>query len=64
MTFEAKYDGACGECEERILVGDLVTYAEDVLVHGDCEEFVRPERPTETCTKCWLVKPCDCEDNP
>jgi hypothetical protein len=61
MSFEAKYGGICGECEERIHVGDLVTYAEDVIVHVDCEDSVKAVRKADVCTKCWLTKPCDCE---
>jgi hypothetical protein len=60
-VFEAKYAGTCDSCTERIKPGDLVTYTDDVIVHADCEEHAVPERKTETCTECWLIKPCQCE---
>ena len=62
MSFEAKYGGICGECEERIHVGDLAKYGEDFIMHDDCEDSVQPERKAEVCTSCWLTKPCDCEE--
>lgn len=62
-AFEARFGGNCCSCDERIHIGDLVTYAlDDVVVHADCEDSARPERKTEVCGKCWLTKPCDCED--
>lgn len=63
-VFEARYGGTCGACDERIHVGDLATYAEDVIVHVDCESSARPERKPEVCTQCWMTKPCDCEETP
>lgn len=60
--FEAKYGGTCGSCDERIRVGELVTYDEDVLVHAECEAAARMVRNQDVCGTCWLVKPCDCED--
>lgn len=63
MSFEAQYAGTCGVCDDRIHVGDLITYAlDDVLTHVDCEAHAQAERKTEICTKCWLTKPCDCEE--
>jgi hypothetical protein len=61
MSFEAKYGGPCGSCTERIRPGDQVTYADDEMVHADCEGSSTPERKTETCSVCWLIKPCECE---
>ncbi|WNT44944.1 hypothetical protein SEA_ABBYDAISY_49 [Arthrobacter phage AbbyDaisy] len=61
MSFEAKYNGTCSECEDRIHVGDIVTYVDDSLMHEDCNASARPERTAEVCTRCWLTKPCDCE---
>lgn len=61
--FEAKYGGTCCTCDERIHVGDIVTYAlDDVLVHTGCEKSARPVRKQDVCGTCWLVKPCGCED--
>lgn len=62
MSFQAKYGGNCGACGERIHVGDLATYSDDVVVHADCEDS-QPERKVEVCTICWLTKPCECDDD-
>lgn len=34
--FEARYDGWCGSCLERILEGDEVIYEDDEVVHLGC----------------------------
>jgi hypothetical protein len=60
--FEAKYPGPCADCDERIKPGQLVYFAEDGVAHVDCEEIIPPERPTVTCTECWLIKPCRCDE--
>lgn len=64
MAFEAKYPGRCADCGEDIERGDLIQYDEDSrIVHADCDpEPTAAERPTETCTECWLIKPCGCEE--
>ena len=62
MSFEAKYGGTCGSCDERIRVGELVAYDEDVIVHAECESAARMIRKADVCTGCWLTKPCDCEE--
>ena len=61
MSFEAKYGRICGSCTERIRPGDEVKYVEDELVHVDCAVAAPIECKTETCTVCWLIKPCECE---
>lgn len=61
-TFPAKFRGFCTDCDDRIQVGDLVTYAENTLVHADCDALTTPPRPATTCTRCWLVQPCGCDD--
>lgn len=61
--FEAKYGGTCCTCDERIRVGELVTYAlDDVLVHAECQAGTRIVRKADVCAVCWLTKPCGCED--
>jgi hypothetical protein len=68
MTFEAKYGGRCGVCNERIAPGDVCTYAEDVVVHEDCEAAIRsvskPPRPV--CDKCFIETSangkCGCDE--
>jgi len=61
MTFTAKYHGTCGSCTEHITPGERVDYAEDDLVHADCEQAAPRERPTTVCPTCHLTRPCDCE---
>lgn len=69
MTFTARYPGTCDACTEHIAPGDNVRYAADpldhesgVLIHDDCGQAQRPERPAVICGTCNLTKPCDCED--
>lgn len=53
MTFEAKYVGRCGVCDEKIQPGDPCAYSEDVIVHADCPGV--PERPSRPiCSRCFL----------
>lgn len=69
-VFEAKYDGWCPACWERIKAGESVTYGslgpdDDALTHEDCyaEQGTSAEvRMTEVCAKCFIQKPCPCED--
>lgn len=65
MTFEARYQGKCADCGESIEVGDEVQFTlTDDLIHADCVDDLRvggvAER--ETCGKCWMIKPCACDD--
>ena len=61
--FEARYNGQCAaECGSRIHVGDLVVFTDDGLTHVDCADHQKVERPVTVCNSCWLVQPCDCED--
>ena len=70
MGFEARYEGQCSECGERIHMGDEIEYASAaterpvLYVHTVCPGDPRVDlRPSEeVCTVCWLVKPCGCED--
>lgn len=65
MAFTAKYAGFCDSCEEPIRPGDTVAFIRGGdLVHAGCTEpaAVRRAVKTETCTTCWLIKPCGCED--
>lgn len=63
MAFEARYQSVCGECGERIHAGDRATYIDGAIAHDDCEStVVTPTRKADVCTKCWLTKPCGCED--
>lgn len=72
MTFEAKYGGRCGGCDEQIRPGDLCTYSAEVLVHDDCaaaaERSEREEgkavRPV--CDRCFMetsvTGKCGCDE--
>jgi hypothetical protein len=63
MSFEARYPGRCAACEERIIPGEHVRYSEeDEIIHNRCEESNASERPVDVCTRCWLTKPCDCDE--
>lgn len=67
MTFEAKYSGRCGACDERIQPGDVCTYAEDVVVHEDCEASVpREPDPRPVCPRCFMETAangkCGCDE--
>jgi hypothetical protein len=62
--FEARYSGYCkAQCGDPIEVGDLVAFTDDGLMHNECSDSPAPvERPVTVCQSCWLVQPCDCED--
>ena len=75
MSFEAKYEGRCADCGERIHVGDLIRFDAPEIdvealvaryVHVDCDASVSEtdldrDAKREVCQKCWLLKPCECE---
>jgi hypothetical protein len=62
-TFIAKYRGECEACHEPIHKGQEITGdAADGYVHADCDPDTRDdEKRKVVCSKCWLVKPCDCD---
>jgi hypothetical protein len=61
MAFQAKYIGHCAaDCGNPIQVGDLVTYEDDQIVHEGC--LPKTERPRELCPRCFMEKPCFCEE--
>ena len=58
--FTARYPGTCQSCGDQFEAGEQLRYDEDdQVVHRACS---RPHRPAETCTNCFLEKPCPCED--
>lgn len=68
MAFTARYHGTCDACTEHIAPGELVRYAADpldhesgVLIHDNCDQTPRHERPVVVCPICHLIRPCDCE---
>ena len=65
MAFTAQYAGTCDSCEEPIRPGARVRYTKaGDLIHAGCadETQTAPVRVEETCTECWLIKPCACDD--
>jgi hypothetical protein len=66
VSFEAQYEGRC-PAGDAIEPGDEIEYFDDQVVHTDCLAFVRSrarrdEKTREVCTTCWLLKPCECDD--
>lgn len=68
-TFEARYNGSCEACGERIRVGDVLRFSEDYTnaIHDDCDAVyvaqteLDCDAKREVCPKCWLLKPCGCD---
>lgn len=57
-TFEARYNGRCAACDERIHEGDPVRFADDALVHDDCAAAAPKERaPLPICSRCFTELP-------
>ena len=65
MSFEARYFGECGSCEENIEPGESVEYRDGWICHTDRGPVVI-EAPARVCPSCWLEIPrggsCGCED--
>jgi hypothetical protein len=63
-TFEARYPGRCGVCDERIRPGDQAMYVDDEIAHAACPA---PVALAEPCPRCFMVPAtngaCDCEDS-
>lgn len=51
-TFEARYPGRCGVCDERIQPGDQATYVEDEVAHVSCPQ---PVALADPCPRCFMV---------
>lgn len=57
MSFISRYRGHCDECENSIEIGDDAFYDQNnELRHVQCP------RPVVICQKCYLAKPCGCDD--
>lgn len=54
MTFAAKYAGRCNTCDERIEVGDMCAFEDDLIIHADCEKSTEPTF-ADPCPTCWTV---------
>lgn len=75
MGFQARYEGKCVECGERIHIGDQIEIAEQSVadgfgqttyVHVDCDDAYEEteldrDAKREVCPVCFLLKPCGCE---
>lgn len=62
-TFEAKYPGRCGVCDERINPGDQATFVEDEIAHAACPT---PVALADPCARCFMVPAtngvCGCDE--
>ncbi len=62
MTFTAKYDGRCAECEDTIYAGDVLEWVRGQVVHVDCVPDDTKDKPTRpTCPDCWQEIPASGE---
>lgn len=72
-TFEAKWRGRCGACDETIHPGDDVGYEDDLLVHEGCSTnppravtskkspFTKPKTtPPNICPVCSMDHAGEC----
>lgn len=59
MGFPAKHEGECGECDNGIRVGQMITYRglDEGVMHVTC-----PPAPA-ICARCFLQQPCGCDDS-
>jgi hypothetical protein len=63
--FTAQYPGVCDDCQEDIDPGDRIGHTSSGgYIHAGCADRPsgRVERPVEVCSKCFIGKPCACED--
>jgi hypothetical protein len=65
VSFLAQYDGTCKRCGGRFSAGALIRAG----VAGGYEHVDCPDDPSvslrpseEVCSRCFLVKPCECDD--
>lgn len=59
-AFTAKYAGICNDCGGPIVPGEMVQYNdENKVAHNGCASR---ERDGVTCPKCFMQKPCECDD--
>jgi hypothetical protein len=70
VSFRAKYNGWCVECEEPIRAGDEIQYdAADQVVHVSCAASDRTDvqgNPRPVCPRCFQMKSvsgaCGCDE--
>lgn len=62
-TFEARYPGRCGVCDEGIRPGDDATFVDDEIAHARCPQPVALAAP---CARCFMVPAvngeCGCDE--
>lgn len=60
-AFVARFSGVCADCGGPVVGGaDLIQYNDDnEVVHTSC---AGRERAGVTCPKCFMQKPCECDD--
>ena len=68
MAFEARSESECAKCEDDIVIGELIRYEGDRVVHDECPDptslaRARAHRKRPVCPRCWLLTPCGCDDN-
>lgn len=65
MTHEARWSGTCEACGERYGPGTPIRADGEqsgmtFWSHATCPTTYDDTRPA--CATCWLIGPCDCED--
>lgn len=64
VRWEARHPSECGECGERINVGDILRWEGDVAVHAECAPDDAPT--TEVCGVCCMAVAvngaCGCDE--
>lgn len=59
-SFLAEWPATCNYCHVTIQVGERARYNPDgLIVH---HRHLRQEQAVEVCDRCWLTKPCECDD--
>lgn len=68
MSFQAKYKGACADCDDPVYVGQEVEYSGDrFIVHVVCPvDAYDTGIPRPVCPHCFMVLPvtgvCECRE--
>lgn len=60
--FEAKYAGRCGDCQEKINVGDLCHYVDDEVCHESCQgqHTINRAKAEVLCPNCFMYHKGEC----
>lgn len=59
-SFEARYADTCNSCHQEIEVGQMARYSDLGIVHA---RHSREDSKITVCDRCWLTKPCECEED-